>query len=154
MYSVHAWTIFKPQFPVKRQAYIDVIQFESPTMQDAFRAPKWLRIEHLVYSNLVFALKVTKSIWLMLRTVVKAFKVSHCTGHVSTNTKPRIYIYYEQLLTHILKGKWLILWLIQTYMYMYIIGVSLSEPHTSVTALCTCVSIRLSDYGPTTYRKF
>ena len=35
-----------------------------------------------------------------------------------------------------------------------IIGASLSEPHTSVTALRTRVSIRLSIYGPTTYRKF
>ena len=50
-----------------------------------------------------------------------------------------------------------------------IIGASLSEPHTSVTALRTHVSIRpwiidrsiihdqtirLSDYGPTTYGKF
>ena len=43
-----------------------------------------------------------------------------------------------------------------------IIGASLSEPHTSVTALrtrvsiCLCVylSIYLSIYGPTTYRKF
>ena len=31
-----------------------------------------------------------------------------------------------------------------------LIGASLSEPHTSVTALRTHVSI----YGPTTYRKF
>ena len=31
-----------------------------------------------------------------------------------------------------------------------LIGTSLSEPHTSVTAS----SIYLSDYGPTTYRKF
>ena len=35
-----------------------------------------------------------------------------------------------------------------------IIGASLSEPHTSMTALRTRVSIYLSDYGPTTYRKF
>ena len=34
------------------------------------------------------------------------------------------------------------------------IGASLSEPHTSVTALRTRVSIYLSVYGPTTYRKF
>ena len=39
-----------------------------------------------------------------------------------------------------------------------IIGASLSEPHTSVTALRTRVyvgrTIYLSIYGPTTYRKF
>ena len=35
-----------------------------------------------------------------------------------------------------------------------LVGASLSEPHTSVTALHTCVSIRLTIYGPTTYRKF
>ena len=35
-----------------------------------------------------------------------------------------------------------------------LIGASLSEPHTSVTALRTRVSIRLTIYGPTTYRKF
>ena len=35
-----------------------------------------------------------------------------------------------------------------------VIGASLSEPHTSVTALRTRVSIRLAIYGPTTYWKF
>ena len=35
-----------------------------------------------------------------------------------------------------------------------IIGVSLSKPHTSVTALSTCVCIYLCLFGPTTYRKF
>ena len=36
-------------------------------------------------------------------------------------------------------------------MYL-LIGASLSEPHTSVTALSTCVYLCL--LGPTTYRKF
>ena len=30
-----------------------------------------------------------------------------------------------------------------------LIGVSLSEPHTSVTALCTCVCILVCWFGPT-----
>ena len=37
---------------------------------------------------------------------------------------------------------------------LQLIGASLSEPHTSVTALRRRVSIYLSVYGPTTYRKF
>ena len=36
----------------------------------------------------------------------------------------------------------------------HLIGASLSEPHTSVTALRTHVYVGLSIYGPTTYRKF
>ena len=35
-----------------------------------------------------------------------------------------------------------------------IIGASLSEPHTSVTALSTCVCIYACLLGPTTYREF
>ena len=40
-----------------------------------------------------------------------------------------------------------------TLCYM-VIGASLSEPYTSVTALHMRVSIHISVYGPTTYRKF
>ena len=35
-----------------------------------------------------------------------------------------------------------------------VIGASLSEPHTSVTALRKCVCVSACLFGPTTYRKF
>ena len=35
-----------------------------------------------------------------------------------------------------------------------IIGANLSEPHTSVTALCTHVCMLVRLFGPTTYCKF
>ena len=38
--------------------------------------------------------------------------------------------------------------------FWYIIGASLSEPHTSVTLLHTCVCMLACLLGPTTYRKF
>ena len=40
--------------------------------------------------------------------------------------------------------------------YSGLVGASLSEPHTSVTALCMCVCVSMLAclFGPTTYRKF
>ena len=40
------------------------------------------------------------------------------------------------------------------YMYRSLVGASLSEPHTSVTSLRTCVYMFACLLGPTTYRKF
>ena len=44
-------------------------------------------------------------------------------------------------------------WMSNASSGLCIIGAGLSEPHTSVTALSTCVCIWLAMLGPTTYRK-
>ena len=44
--------------------------------------------------------------------------------------------------------------LVMPHLHFVVIGASLSEPHTSVTALRTRVCMLVCLFGPTTYRKF